>query len=1091
MEVNFMRNWRGWCKDLADRLRASENVTLSKDECERFLEVEYCLCLHNRLIPEQSCLDTWTLLTGYTFAGVNDTPLARRICAIARHRVRYFRTATSWKKWLTWYTQQRSDFRLYDVDLSTGHCQQHEPLTVLPERLSIYDEAIESVAEHRQRRVSWAKACDYTFPVLEETYNVRIPLALTQLPRPVAPKEPPLPGKREPIEINFDDLERAAAILQSRDPAGDWIRRARNLHMDLVHQDILCSQARRFTIDGLFHLIGMVGAGKSTLISLLIYHLAVERKLHVTLMLNTVAECIHMAATLQRLGITAAPAQGRDRGAHRLKYGQAHAESLQLVDLLQPDAEENPALAWVTGACAISGAMTEGGPIPSGYEPCYGLMDAYDQPHSCPVRPVCPVHQASQDLPSSQVWVVNPASFIASSAPEGLCTADMRLLEAIYRVSDVLIIDEADRVQVQWDRTFAPVDTLAGSSEALLDWLDLTITEQIYKRERRPLAKERYKELNMVAGEADRLSSHLIHLLFNHRDLVKWTDRLPLTNALIYAQLLDALARPYPDGDIDPDVRKRLEDEFQQFREHPTSLLSASELAQWINDVRYDEEVGLSALLRRWLQKRVPWQLTDHSDSERLIRRLEFALTLTAMDKRVDHLLRDWGWAASEFGQQRHLEHNPPTEYIDLVPESPLGNLLGYQYFERKTGQGGVLKYIQCYGIGRWLLTNFPFLYTDLDGIRGPHVLLTSATSWAPGSPQFHLAVPPQAILSASEEERRAIDESTFEFIPVPEMDGTHITVSGTQGTLRQKNLEKLARYLGSPSDDGHPSRLEQELTYWRAQGTARRILILVGSYAGAEVVTKLLLELPGWRDQVTMMLPDDDDSLDAWAIRRGEIEQLINRKASIVVAPLLAIQRGFNILDEAGGALLGSAFFLVRPYPVPDDLSQHVIGINHWMQTQLSSQGNCLPSEYGVNGQEAMGKLRRKAFSEWNRRLTSGQYGLDGLPWDLYQQLLWDQFVVVWQTIGRLVRRGRKARIFFVDAAFHPGKKRKSYLRGWYTMLRQYLGPESTKPKLDQQFAEKLYGSAYRALEALIERLEGNDETEKQAEVTSETITH
>jgi hypothetical protein len=137
------------------------------------------------------------------------------------------------------------------------------------------------------------------------------------------------------------------------------------------------------------------------------------------------------------------------------------------------------------------------------------------------------------------------------------------------------------------------------------------------------------------------------------------------------------------------------------------------------------------------------------------------------------------------------------------------------------------------------------------------------------------------------------------------------------------------------------------------------------------------------------------------------------------------------------------------------------------------------------------MGKLRRKAFSEWNRRLTSGQYGLDGLPWDLYQQLLWDQFVVVWQTIGRLVRRGRKARIFFVDAAFHPGKKRKSYLRGWYTMLREYLGPESTKPKLDQQFAEKLYGSAYRALQALIERLEGKDETEKQAEATSETIAH
>lgn len=1087
-----MRNWKEWCKDLTQNLQGIEAVSFSTDECERFLEVEYCLRLHERLIPEQSCLDVWSLLTGYRIAGVNDTPAARRMCAIARHRVRYFRTANSWKKWLAWYTQQRPDLRLYDVNMKTGHYQQIVPLMALQERLSIYDSAMESVAGYRQRRDSWAKARDYKFSVLGETYSVRIPVALTQLSHPSVPKEPPVPGKREPILISLDDLERIAHILDKYDPAGDWVRRAKNLTLDLVQDDRIYPKARHFTLDGLFHLIGMVGAGKSTLITLLIYYLVVERKLHVTLVLNTVAECIHMAATLQRMGIAAAPAQGMDRGSHRLKYGQAHGSSLQLVDLLQPKAEDNPALRWITAPCAISGAMTEGGPIPSGYEPCYSLIDENDRRHSCPVRPVCPVHQASQDLPTSQVWIVNPASFIYSSVPERLCTADMRLLEAIYRVSDVLIVDEADRVQVQWDRIYAPVDDLAGTSEALLDWLDLTITEQINKRDRRPLAKERYKELNMVAGEADRLSSQLIHLLFNHHDLVDWTHRLPLTNSVIYAQLLDALARPHPDADIDPAVQEALAGEFRNFYEHPTSLLSGGDLGRWINDVRYDEEIGLSILLTDWLQERVPWQLSDYPEHKRLIRRLEFALTLTAMDKRVDQLLRDWGWAASELGQQRYLEHNPPREYIDLVPESPLGNLLGYQYIERKSGQGGVLKYIQCYGIGRWLLTNFPSLYLDLDDIRGPHVLLTSATSWAPGSPQFHLVIPPHAILSAPEKERKAIDNSTFEFIPVPQQDGTNIAVSGVQGKLRQENLEKLARYLGSSSDESHPSRIEQELAYWQEQGTSRRVLIVVGSYAEAEAVTKLLLELPRLRHRVTMMLPDEDESLDAWVIRRGEIEQLVNRNADVLVAPLLAIQRGFNILDEAGGALLGSAFFLVRPYPVPDDLGQHVIGINHWIQEQLSAQGNQLPPDYGTTGQEAMSNLRRKAFSQWNRRLTRGQYGLDGLPSDIYKQLFWDQFVVVWQTIGRLVRRGRRARVFFVDAAFHPGGKRQSILKGWHAMLKEYLGPGSTKSVLEQQFAEMLYGPAYRALDQLLTRLEGNHDKEEQiAKASREGIAH
>ena len=38
----------------------------------------------------------------------------------------------------------------------------------------------------------------------------------------------------------------------------------------------------------------------------------------------------------------------------------------------------------------------------------------------------------------------------------------MRMLEAVYRTSDVRIIDEADRTQVQWDRMYAPIDNLVG-----------------------------------------------------------------------------------------------------------------------------------------------------------------------------------------------------------------------------------------------------------------------------------------------------------------------------------------------------------------------------------------------------------------------------------------------------------------------------------------------------------------------------------------------------------------------------------------------------------------------------------------------------
>ena len=229
---------------------------------------------------------------------------------------------------------------------------------------------------------------------------------------------------------------------------------------------------------------------------------------------------------------------------------------------------------------------------------------------------------------------------------------------------------------------------------------------------------------------------------------------------------------------------------------HPTDLEEGGELATLVNDVRHDE-AGLQQPLEKWLQQKLPWPLSTHPEKEHLLRRLEFGLWLTAMDKRVDELLRNWLWAAPEFGEHRILDQSPPNEYIDVVPESPLGNLLGYQYVERSPG--GILQYIQCYGVGRWLLLHFHHLYEDLDGLQGPHVFLTSATSWAPGSPQFHLLAPPNAILSPPPEERDAIGRSLFEFTPVPQKNGTRIRVSGKWGKDRAANLEKLVRYLANP----------------------------------------------------------------------------------------------------------------------------------------------------------------------------------------------------------------------------------------------------------------------------------------------------
>jgi len=211
-------------------------------------------------------------------------------------------------------------------------------------------------------------------------------------------------------------------------------------------------------------------------------------------------------------------------------------------------------------------------------------------------------------------------------------------------------------------------------------------------------------------------------------------------------------------------------------------------------------------------------------------------------------------------------------------------------------------------------------------------------------------------------------------------------------------------------------------------------------------------------------LLPDDSEVVEEGSIFAREVEKLRQYKAEVLIAPLLAIQRGFNILDDWEGALLGSAFFLVRPYPVPDDISQHIVSLNAWAMKQLTN-GRFLNEKYAGLGLKALGEYRRLAYAEWHTRLNSGQYGLDSIDKFLYPEFLLNQFVIVWQTIGRLIRGGRAARIFFIDEAFHPQNQNRKILKDWLLMLKSEFESEDA---VHRELMNRLYGPAYAALKKI-----------------------
>lgn len=433
-------------------------------------------------------------------------------------------------------------------------------------------------------------------------------------------------------------------------------------------------------------------------------------------------------------------------------------------------------------------------------------------------------------------------------------------------------------------------------------------------------------------------------------------------------------------------------------------------------------------------------------------------------------------------GTSSALFHRAPPDFQPVVPESPMGNVLGFQYLEnddtpgRRRGPMGQLRFFRCTGIGRWVLLHLHELYRT-DSRQGPNVLLLSGTSWAGTSPRYHLDVPVNAILKPPRKELEAVRNSHFEFFPLFIGDAsTPIRVSGTKGEQRERALQQMVAALAHPG--AGKSILEQHRD--ALPEVRRRLLLLVGSYPEARIVAEHLVRLrSSWRDHVRRLIADDEEFTDTWdgplTLRRGDIGTLADTGAWVLVAPLLAVERGHNILNDEDQAAIGAAYFLVRPHPRPDDISYIIQRVNQWACRQINDGLPAVSEGQRTTVGECAEAFRRSAHRRW-RALLHMKLAYSSMPDPERRALAWTLLVTIWQVIGRLVRGGVPAEVYFCDAAFAPGYALRtdtaqdddttSLLLGLRDVLAPFFHTQSDDP--DRYLVEALYGCLYEALAAI-----------------------
>ncbi|MEV7012243.1 hypothetical protein [Streptosporangium sp. NPDC051022] len=1137
-------------------------------------EIEVGLLLQERFAAGEPAVDAWTLFSGYPFARAWGTvdEAGQRTLRVARHTLWTWGRRLAWTEALQEYQLLDRQLRGYEVADPERPAVRRPSLSVAPDRWETYERLLNEAPAFAGRPLAFAKAGRHAFPIGRHLATIRLPEP--SLPPPVGHDltSPPANGG-EPLTFEWDDLLATAAFMDSV-KSEDWIGRLRAIHL-FTRQTGDFRRAEGFEVARIQHLLGIVGAGKSTLRDVLAVHLA-RRHLKVTVVVGDVAEQLKLVQLYNTyVPRSAAPvlgASGRQQHAERLHRRLVGRGSRNLL------AHDDPGFAYLSTSCALNALRYTEGEHPEdllgfGEAPCTRLQppsrrsDLVDDSWSrhrvaCPYWSGCPRHHGARELVNAAIWVATPASLVDSAVPHPQNRERIRYLELSCRRSDLVIVDEADRVQMQLDRMFAPAIPLIGGgpeTRSFLDDVNQHRIRELASAGRIQLSDRDVENWSAAVNTTQSAADRLVAMLVRDVDLRDWVRTGYFSAWTLQLRLLEE-RYPLPEDrdDIPAEAaehdsvhphwapRQRLTEILDAFRENPFGdrrrpIEDGVELTGLVGELLHTnfrertrkrlEEIlrslfGLGPLLeptdegreryeklrtlvagkrvrtpglyetgRESAGRRRTEPLPEHPEQwlTLLMTRFEFTLLLSALEPKLALINAMWPRVAAALNLGFNEMYRRPLDYGPTVPEAPMGNVIGFQFLMEGLDLGGVrtgeLRFFRCSGVGRELLRAMPDLPV-VDARPSANVLLMSGSSWAGFSSRYHIPVPIGVIIEpAPEELDRIAEQSEFRFDFI--RDGCECRascaceefheaqpLSGEPLDQRADILRRMAVALGR--DDTGISRLQEELRL--LPESRRHILLLVGSYEEAKVVADTLHTLnKRWRGRVRRLVSDDyrgpgtgsdDNEHHAPILHRGDVETLATTRAEILVAPLLAVERGHNILDvDRQHAAIGSIYFLARPNPRPDDLGLAVHAINDWIVRAIDD------GEFAdwVRSEPTLGlgarKVRDLARSQWYRVLARS------MAWsrlgDDRVQVTWDMLVLIWQVIGRSVRGAVPTRVAFVDAAFspdlassgRPDTPRTSLLHSIHAVLEPYFTAGTAVPTDNRHIVKALYRPMWTAL--------------------------
>jgi pPIWI RE three-gene island domain Z len=1174
-----MRDITNWSKQLRQELRNCDDlkshVTSNLPDDDRkvhnreiqriaqlIVEVELGLTLLKEIAPETSANSVSALLSGYRFPVAF---LQSDINWLMVQKARFYlvrRKGNQWERSLSEYINIPEILRIYSLT-DINQLPQLIPSSTYPRRQQLYRQTISATPPHKKTKNQLAKP-GYWYAKISHKGNapIEVPINIPQaVSHQASSRQVSFHRTRTQDNsshtITLEELLISAQKMDSQlaesgyEPENYYSRLqgiALRLYDDKSDDFHPGCELR---LEQLVHIVGLLNVGKSTLLEVLIYHLA-SQGYRCALIVNDVVAAVRLASLFWHgLGIRAAPVLGSDRSQQLEKIYEP------ILATMGEEIEQgaiHPAWRWFSPVCPLLALVQSEDKWEFGSEPCHKLyqkvtatkkdkdndIDSEDledweegeteDKYTCPFYYKCPRHQLERDIAPALVWILTTASFIHTRVSDQIFDEKLTFAEAVYRECNFLFIDEADRVQVQFDEIFAPDEVLVDASgNSLLNKLGIKFATAIYNSDRRSMGAELVAAAKKANDYAQIATDIILPKLHSQPKLVEWLGSNPFTGRSVFAHIIRDILEPTSENEneelktkltrkersqqrlkrieagLPPEEerqrRKQLLQTIEDFLQAPLNRRKGGELS----DIAFtilsaeNERAALDEVadwLNRWLES-LEITIADNSKFEETTRHLYFAILVAVLTNRlaflVDHLSALMRTSIIDLHDTSlSLVYRPPRDYLPILPSAPVGNILGFKYTRNLgSNRGGKLEYFRYVGVGRYLLLNFPTLWA-VDGWDGPHTVLISGTSYAPGSPAYQIQKQPTVLLEPAPNNDKAgdagIGESEFFFRP-QQSTGRYIALSGQPPAVRKNKAEEMVKAIcNKPGQsksflehlfDALKDKEQLDPQRW---GKRHRVLVITNSYDEAEWVESVLKSVYRVENIAGEAIPQgqgikvlrrDNAPVHLSGIRRGKIRDLNQLPTQIVVAPLMALERGHNILNDSRIAAFGAAVFLCRPMPVPDDWQTTVQQLNNWALENASNSALYEPMQRRgdaltlANVEDEFYKYAVAKMLDLSCRAMSFKQLTD----DERSVLCWTQLVSIWQIIGRLVRGGVPCIVNFLDVKFAPksadgefDSEVTSLLVGIIKELQLSVEKEGTRP-YESTLARSLYGAFLNAL--------------------------